>query len=158
MVALHMRRFCCLAILILNFTHYNCGLLHITHYNQALHMQQQRQFCCLAPLMVRGAESDWRANQTPVCRPTITKTEANHENKQFLFLNFTECHKKFKQPTQRLWINSSTPSFKRTQVSALTFALDSSAVAATVLSIFVVTGWLLFKIGTMTGRSDKLQQ
>ena len=90
MVALHMRRFCCLAILILNFTHYNCGSLHTTHYNQALHMQQQRQFCCLAPLMVRGAESDWRANQTPVCRPTITKTEANHENKQFLFLNVTK--------------------------------------------------------------------
>ena len=43
-------------------------------------------------------------------------------------------------------------------ISALTFALDSSAVAATVLSIFVVTGWLLFKIGTMTGRSDKLEQ
>ena len=127
--------------------------LHITHYNQALHMQQQRQFCCLAPLMVRGAESDWRADQTPVCRPTITKTEANHENKQFLFLNVTE-----NSNNPRLWINSSTPSFKRTQVSALTFALDSSAVAATVLSIFVVTGWLLFKIGTMTGRSDKLQQ
>ena len=153
MVALHMRRFCCLAILILNFTHYNCGSLHTTrytntHYNQALHMQQQRQFCCLAPLMVRGAESDWRADQTPVCRPTITKTEANHENKQFLFLNFPELSQKIQ----------TIPSFKRTQVSALTFALDSSAVAATVLSIFVVTGWLLFQIGTMTGRSDKLEQ
>ena len=160
MVALHMRRFCCLAILILNFTHYNCGLLHTTRYTS--HITTKRYTCSSSSGNSVALHLSWSEGQSLTGERTKLPSADRRLQKQkqttrinnsssWILLNVTE-----NSNNPRLWINSSTP--KRAQVSALTFALDSSAVAATVLSIFVVTGWLLFKIGTMTGRSDKLQQ